>query len=208
MSETALLGVGCYNPQTARDRAMWAKLRAFCDREPRAFERDPSLGHVTGSAFVLSPDRQAVLLTHHAKLNRWLQLGGHCDGLRDVHFVALKEAYEESGLTGIDTLAGGFAPGPYGDTLGYKPGDTSGGRFGCTRVFDVDIHEIPASHREPAHLHYDVRFLFQARDLAYVTSSESHALAWVGLDEMEQYTQSPSVLVLRDKLAAFLKWGR
>ena len=37
-----------------------------------------------------------MLLTLHAKLGRWLQLGGHCDDIRDPFFVAWKEAYEES----------------------------------------------------------------------------------------------------------------
>ena len=113
--------IGCYSPQSARDRGMWQRLTDFCAAEPQAFGRNPETGHVTGSAFVLSPDRSSVLLTHHKKLNRWFQLGGHCDGIADVPFVALKEAYEESGLVRIRPLS--------------------------DRVFDVDIHEIPAERK-------------------------------------------------------------
>jgi len=57
-------------------------------------------GHLTGSAWIVSPDRQRTLLTHHGKLDRWLQLGGHADGDPDLLAVALREAREESGLTG------------------------------------------------------------------------------------------------------------
>ncbi|MCB4455555.1 NUDIX hydrolase [Leisingera sp. McT4-56] len=179
MSSSALRGIGCYSPQTARDRGMWQRLTEFCAGEPQAFGRNPETGHVTGSAFVLSPDMQCVLLTHHKKLNRWFQLGGHCDGIADVPFVALKEAYEESGLKQIRPLS--------------------------AQVFDVDIHEIPANARDCAHLHYDVRYLFRAEAGEIAPSDESHALAWVPLKQLEEVTDSPGVLVLREKLAPFLK---
>lgn len=163
-------GIGRFVPHDARDRAEWERLRDFCARWGlAAFSRDPVIGgHVTGSAFVLSPDGKAVLLTHHAKLDRWLQLGGHCDGIADARFVALKEAYEESGLTRIALLA--------------------------EDVFDVDIHEIPARGAEPAHLHYDIRFLMRAEAGELQASTESKALAWAPLDRLQNYTQAESVL--------------
>lgn len=178
MSSSTIEGIGCFRPQCGRDRQMWQRLADFCSSERQAFGRNPETGHVTGSAFVLSPDRKSVLLTHHKKLNRWLQLGGHCDGIADVPFVALKEAYEESGLSRIRLLS--------------------------KQVFDVDIHGIPASTRDCAHLHYDVRYLFQAEAGEIAASDESHALAWVPLDQLEEVTDSPGVLVLREKLARFL----
>ncbi|WP_096871511.1 NUDIX hydrolase [Phaeobacter piscinae] len=171
----ACAGIGGFAPQDARDQQMWQRLTAFCAREPKAFERDPTTGHVTGSAFVLSPDLSAVLLTHHAKLDRWLQLGGHCDGIADARFTAQKEAYEESGLARISLLS--------------------------DQVFDIDIHEIPANSREAAHLHYDVRYLFRAEAGDIHASAESKALAWVPLAELAQYSEAESVLILQEKLA-------
>ena len=91
VSGQAIAGIGRFTPLDTRDRDMWARLVRFCANEPRAFERDPKVGHVTASAFVLSPDFTSVLLTHHAKLDRWLQLGGHCDGIQDACFNATKE---------------------------------------------------------------------------------------------------------------------
>ncbi|WP_291734650.1 NUDIX hydrolase [Leisingera sp. F5] len=177
MSVMSLSGVGCYKLRTARDRDMWRRLRVFCESEPQAFGRNPETGHVTGSAFVMSPDRTSVLLTHHRKLDRWLQLGGHCDGIADVPFVALKEAYEESGLSRIKPLSG--------------------------QVFDVDIHEIRQTAKDRARLHYDVRYLFQAEAWEIAVSGESYALAWVPLDRLEEVTESPGVLVLREKLSCY-----
>lgn len=124
-----------------------------------AFDRRNGVGHFCGSAWVVdrqsgpTPAEQRVLLTHHRKLGRWLQLGGHADGQTDLRSVALTEAAEESGLL----------------TLELRPD-----------IFDVDIHEIPARPGEPVHLHLDVRFaiLADARE-PLVASAESHALAWV-----------------------------
>lgn len=171
-------GIGRFLPLTARDRAMWTELRDFCAREPQAFGRNPKTGHVTGSAFVLSQDLGSVLLTHHRKLDRWLQLGGHCDGIADVGFVAQKEAYEESGLARIEPLS--------------------------AQVFDVDIHEIPSSSKECAHLHYDVRYLFRAVAGEIAVSGESHALEWVPLERLREKTNAVSILAMRDKLPLFL----
>ena len=167
-------GIGRFQPLDGRDRQMWHRLARFCHDQPLAFDRDPGTGHVTGSAFVLSSDLTSVLLTHHAKLDRWLQLGGHCDGIMDACFVAQKEAYEESGLSRLRLLT--------------------------PDVFDVDIHEIPATANAPAHLHHDVRYLFVAERGEARASAESHALAWVPLSELDRFTGADSVRVVARKL--------
>lgn len=169
-------GIGAFAPRDARDLAEWARLEAFCARHGlAAFSRDPWIGgHVTGSAAVLSPDGRALALLHHRKLDRWLQPGGHCDGIADARFVALKEVYEETGLARV--------------------------RLRSEAVYDIDIHEIPARRDEPAHLHYDVRFLMQAEAGDLRVSQESKALAWVPLADLERYTGAESVLRLRDRL--------
>lgn len=52
-------------------------------------------GHITGSAWVVNGDGTEGLLTHHRKLDCWLQLGGHADGESDVLVVAIKEAEDK-----------------------------------------------------------------------------------------------------------------
>lgn len=116
------------------------------------FERTHEVGHFTGSAWLVSADGQRVLLTHHRKLERWLQLGGHADGDTDLARVALREALEESGVSNLQVEGG---------------------------IFDLDRHRIPARGSEPEHWHYDVRYVVRAGpDETFVVSSESHALAW------------------------------
>ena len=120
--------------------------------ENDCFLRSKLDAHFTGSAWLVSADGQRVLLTHHRKLDRWLQLGGHADGDRDLARVALREAEEESGLTGLIVEE---------------------------EIFDLDRHWIPERSDVPGHWHYDVRFVVHATSSEqYVVSEESLALAW------------------------------
>ena len=124
----------------------------FLHQAPAAFERSHREGHFTGSSWLVSADGERCLLTHHRKLGRWLQLGGHADGDADLARVALREAEEESGLDGL--------------------------RVEST-IFDLDRHWIPARGTEPGHWHYDVRYVVHAGvNEAFAISEESLALAW------------------------------
>lgn len=66
-------------------------------------------GHITAGALVIDPPRERVLLTLHAKLRMWLQMGGHCEP-EDTTIAgsALREGAEESGIEGLRLLV----PGP------------------------------------------------------------------------------------------------
>jgi 8-oxo-dGTP pyrophosphatase MutT (NUDIX family) len=122
------------------------------------FERSCVPGHFTGSCWLVDLTGQRVLLTHHRKLNRWLQLGGHADGDSDLARVALREAEEESGLTGLIV----------------EP-----------VIFDLDRHVIPARGNDPEHFHYDVRFVVRTTGSEdFVVGDESHDLAWRGIGQI------------------------
>jgi 8-oxo-dGTP pyrophosphatase MutT (NUDIX family) len=141
------------------ERATTRRILDLVEREPRCFERDCYVpGHVTASAWIVSRESRAVLLTHHRKLDRWLQLGGHTDGESDVLLSALREAREESGLFRLDPIPA----------------------VGGPRILDLDVHEIPARKDEPAHAHHDVRFLLEASEAAPLARqvAESKALRW------------------------------
>lgn len=165
-----------YRPIEADDAACAARFTAFVAARPRCFERSLEVGHVTGSAWIVDAAGARVLLTHHAKLDIWVQPGGHCDGESDVAAVALKEAVEETGLAGLERVD--------------------------AAIFDLDIHTIPARGATPAHEHFDVRFIFRVPaggSEAFVVTDESHDLAWVRLDELERYTRERSMLRMREK---------
>ncbi|WP_343561670.1 NUDIX hydrolase [Kiloniella sp. b19] len=177
----AIPHAGRFAIRSERDRSNAVRLsRLLEERGLEAFASDPAQDHITGSAFVVNPARTRLLMTHHAKLDRWLQLGGHSDGDCNPLVVALREAREESGLSEIRVIS--------------------------ADVFDLDIHEIPARKEDPAHFHFDIRYLLEADDSQPLgLTHESRDLKWVPLDELERYSNAPSVLVIRDKLTAFLE---
>jgi 8-oxo-dGTP pyrophosphatase MutT (NUDIX family) len=138
-----------------------------------AFQRTHLPGHITGSAWIVNDDASKALLVHHAKLNKWVQPGGHADGDENILAVALREAEEETGLSDFKIEAS---------------------------IFDIDIHTIPERKDFPEHQHYDIRFLLRAdeNDLIIV-SEESHDVKWIPIDELQNYTTERSVLRMSEK---------
>ena len=164
-----------YTPTDSLEQEMWEQTLAFVNTHTHCFERSLLVGHVTGSAWVVSENYQEVLLMHHRKLDRWFQPGGHCDGKPDVASVAMREALEE---TGVSLLS---LPDPL-------------------PIFDIDIHPIPARAHEPEHLHYDIRFLLLAdRTVPLQPNSESKEVRWVALDSVAGYNASESILRMARK---------
>lgn len=144
--------------------------------QKRCFHRDCFPAHFTGSALIIEPETHSILLNHHRALNKWLQFGGHCDGNENIFEVAYREAVEESGITSLKTLSQTFV--------------------------DLDIHPIPANpkRKEPAHFHYDVRFVFAAsRKTDLHISDESHALKWFSLTEIKNLRLDQNLIRLIDK---------
>ena len=154
------------------DAACADRFAAFIGAHDDCLQRSCRPGHLTGSAWILSPDHASVLLVHHRKLGRWLQPGGHADGDADLFRVASREAEEETGLRRFTTLPGGDPPAP----------------------LDLDIHEIPAHGTEPAHLHLDVRFLLVAAPgEAPRASEESTAIRWVPRERLADFGADDSL---------------
>lgn len=171
-----------HTPADPNEQAMTQATIAFVEQHADCFNRSLLIGHITGSAWVVSPDRRQTLLIHHRKLDRWLQPGGHADGDLDVAAVALREAQEETGLTSLRLIS---------------PAGASVQAHQSPPIFDVDIHTIPARNDVPEHLHYDIRFLLEAESVEpFGTSDEIRDVRWFSLDESSTYADSESVFRL------------
>ena len=129
----------------------------FVDAHDDALHRSCRSGHLTGSALVVDPAGERVVVLHHRKLGRWLQPGGHCDGDANLAAVALREAREETGI----------------DHLRVLP-----------VAVDLDVHEVSPPDDGP-HLHLDVRYLVQAPPGAEPRGNhESNDIRWATLDDL------------------------
>lgn len=152
------------------------KMLEFLDKYENPFARELKIGHFTGSAFLLNLDKTKFLLMNHTKLNKWLQLGGHCDGDENVLSVAIKEAKEESGILEIEPIS--------------------------TNIYDIDVHLIPSNSKESAHYHYDIRFLLKTvNDNNFIRNSESLELKWFNFNssDYKNLTLDDSVIRMINK---------
>ena len=144
----------------------------FVARHPDVLHRTCLSGHLTGSALVVDPSRGHTLLMLHRKLSRWFQPGGHADGDANLLAVALKEAAEETGISGLMV---------------------------ATPAIDLDVHEVPAP--EGDHLHLDLRFLVRAPAGADAPGNhESLELRWVdeaALDGLDPPLDAGTVRLVR-----------
>lgn len=171
------------------------RFASFIASTPDCFERSHLTGHLTGSAMVVSEDFKEVLLTLHAKLGLWLQLGGHADGNHLIHEVAATEVSEESGLTEFKF----FNPQGQPEAARTSPEQTQ-------LPFDLDAHWIPANKKDAGHWHYDVRYVVIApRDQKIAITHESHDLKWFNLDEARKITNERSMHRQFDKVEHFAR---
>ncbi|WP_033282041.1 NUDIX hydrolase [Streptomyces sp. NRRL F-525] len=150
--DDAVLVLKSYEDQTDLRQAYLDHLAGH----PDGMWKSCHAGHVTASALVIDPEQGRVLLTLHKKLRMWLQMGGHCEPEdTSLEAAALREATEESGITGLTLLPGG--------------------------PVRLDRHAIPA----PCHFHYDVQYAVLAPPGAVQEiSDESLDLRWFPYDEV------------------------
>lgn len=141
----------------AQDSLRYA-IKAFVLARPDACLRACEPGHITASALVLDHTGTRTLLTLHPRLGRWVQLGGHCeDGDPDIAAAALREATEESGISGLRIDAMPAA---------------------------LHVHALTCSLGVPTH-HLDMQFVAHAPAGAEITrSDESLDLRWWSLDAL------------------------
>lgn len=165
-----------YSPSDEREQAFQGAMLELLGSSVDPFTRSHfTPGHFTASAFILSPDRQSVLLIFHSKLKRWLQPGGHISADdADVLAAARREVAEEVALTDVTLAQDG--------------------------IFDIDVHEIPPLRGEPAHQHFDVRFLFLAPSLTMSAGSDATAARWLPLRDLDGTANDESVLRALRKL--------
>jgi 8-oxo-dGTP pyrophosphatase MutT (NUDIX family) len=168
VDKAQLLGLlELYYPNDLEQQKTKEQIKQFVINHEDCFLRTNNEGHITASSWLLSPERSHVLLTHHKKIGRWIQLGGHADGDSDVLRVAKREAEEESGIKGIEALDG--------------------------MIFDVDIHGIDEHAGVSAHKHYDIRFVLRAPHQRFMVSDESYDLAWLSVFDLAGRTKEPSL---------------
>lgn len=169
-----------YLPESKIERKFVEEVRELLRVHPENFYARNlfSKGHLTASAWITTPEHDAVALVFHRKLQRWLQPGGHIEAADlSVQEAARREGKEELGL----------------DHLQLK----------SPHLLDIDVHPIPALKNELAHLHYDLRFWFSLpRQALKAQESEVEQVAWFSREAFEALEPSESMMRMARKI-----WG-
>jgi len=170
-----LLELALYKTNHHEEKLFISSFIELIEKHENCFERNLLSGHITGSAWVLNTTFSKVLLVYHAKLDRWLQPGGHADGDENLKRVAHKELEEETGLMKAELYA--------------------------RTIFDLDIHLIPAHMQTPKHHHFDVRYLFHADEIENIqVSKESKEVKWWDLKKVSDLVNHDrSIMRMVDK---------
>jgi len=130
-------------------------------------------GHLTASAILVDPATSRTLLIKHRKLGLWLQPGGHFEpGELAPDEAALREVREETGLPGK-----------------------------VLRLLDVDVHEIPARKDEPAHEHFDLRYLVEVPAEGEIVGDGADAVRWLTPAELGAFELDPGLQRALGKVA-------
>ena len=171
-----------YRPATDREAEDVARVRALLagpDGDDPWLRSRPL--HLTGSALVVHPGTGRVLLRWHERIGTWLQVGGHGDpGEVDPLAVAVREAVEETGLTDVE---------PWPD--------------GALR--HLVVVPVPASPKEPAHEHADLRFVLATGTPEAVRAENERALLrWATPQEAADLTASADLRETLARVAALL----
>ena len=160
-----------FNEQETLDKE---QILFWLDQGKDVFTRENRTAHLTASAWVVSPDRQHVLMAWHNLYQSWAWLGGHADGEENLLAVAQKELFEESGLSNAR---------PVSDSI-----------FSL-EVLTVSGHEKRGQYVS-SHLHLNVTYLFEADMNAAlsVKPDENSAVGWIRIAELQDKVSEPWML--------------
>ena len=144
-----------WNDQEERDRA--ELLRRLRSGEA-LYTRDNAAGHLTASAWVVSPDRTQVLMAYHNLYDSWSWLGGHADGETDLLAVAIREVKEEAGIRHVQPVSK---------------------EIFSLESLTVDGH-VKRGCYVSSHLHLNVTYLLEAdsEEAVAIKADENSGVAW------------------------------
>lgn len=166
----ALAVLSAWEPPTSEQADLREDYVSLLHARSDAMTRECLPDHLTASAFVFDESHTHVLLTLHAKAQRWFQFGGHPEsGDERLADAALREAVEESGLSSGDL------------TIDPVP-------------VALDAHRVPFCGDGGRTRHFDVMYAAVARDgVRHSVSEESLDVAWWPVDDLPNPELGPRI---------------
>lgn len=149
------------------------------------FSRENPIYHFTSSSWIVNEDFTKVLMVYHNIYDSWSWTGGHCDGDTNLLRVAVKEALEETGLSGINILS--------------------------SKLFSLEILPVNSHIKNgkfiSSHLHINFTFLLKADENMKLKAKfdENSSVKWIPIDSISDYVSEKNMLPIYEKLNLKLK---
>lgn len=139
--------------------------------------RQNEYGHFTSSAFVLNKERTKILMIYHKIYNSWAWVGGHSDGEKNLLYVSMKEAKEETGIKNVKPISEDI----------YS-----------LEVITVNGHEKRGKY-VGSHVHLNITYLLEAdeNEEIHIKEDENSGVKWVPINELLETT---SEVWVRDRV--------
>ncbi len=171
MREKLIAQIQNYLPVNEQEETDKNTLLDWLSRPEDISVRENLTGHLTASAWVVSPDRKQVLMAYHKLYNSWAWLGGHADGDWDLCRVAEKEAREESGIKTLKLVSA--------EPISLE-------------ILSVTGHEKKGKY-VPCHLHLNLTYLFEAdpEQALQCKPDENTGVAWLDMGELTEKCNEP-----------------
>lgn len=163
--------IEAFRPGNEQEETDRQALLRWLDSGVDIYSRSCDAGHLTASAWVVSPDRQQMLMIYHNIYQSWAWMGGHADGMEDLRAVAEKEVREECGLKHLNALGSGIF---------------------SLEILTVDGHEKRGKY-VGSHLHLNVTYLFEAdpAEPVFVKPDENSGVRWFAADKVAENVSEP-----------------
>ena len=159
-----------YQTSFAEEVEFQKRMIDFLEKNDDFALRSNAIGQLTGSAWIVNEERTKVLLIHHKKLNKWLQIGGHIENTdQSIEETVLREVREESGINNLKLLS--------------SPSNL---------IYDIDIHTIPQKNQVAEHSHFDIRLIIEANENEKLIPQNEEVLAikWYSIHEVKNLAES------------------
>ena len=168
-----------YRPWNEQEEADCAELLRRLGQGEDLWTRENRSAHLTASGWIVSPERDRVLMAYHNLYQSWAWLGGHADGEADLLSVALREANEESGV-----LAAPVSPDIFSLEILHVAPHVKRGKFVC------------------AHLHLNATYLLEAGDKSPIRCKpdENSAVRWLSVQDVLSSVSEPAMRPVYQKL--------
>ena len=172
--------IEAFRPGNEQEETDRQALLRWLDSGVDIYSRSCDAGHLTASAWVVSPDRQQMLMIYHNIYQSWAWTGGHADGEPDGLVTALKEAREETGIQTIRPLQKELA---------------------AVDILEVRRH-IKRGKFVNAHLHFNLTYLCEAdeTEALQVCEGENSQVGWLPIEQLRQQVSEAHMLPVYEKL--------